>query len=80
MGRASGLHCPEERLYEELRGHPRSQGVADNLAVEEILMGGTVEPAFIGGHVAQIAHPDLVGRRCLKLPIEQVLRHGESMV
>ena len=76
-GRTSHRYCPEERLGDQFRGNPRSERIPDNLAVEEIFMGSTVEPAFIGGYVAQIAHPDLVGRRCGKLLTEQILRDGE---
>src|SRR5664279_4014079 len=79
-GRPPGLYCPEERPGDQFRGNPRSQRIPDNLAVEEIFMNSTIEPAFICGHVAQIAHPDLVGRRCGEVLTEKILRDGECMV
>ena len=42
-------------------------------------MSRAVEPAFFGGHVGQIADPDLIRRRRLKVPFQIVLRDGKRM-
>src|SRR5208337_1957083 len=77
--RAFDVHRFEERLLHQVRGHPMSQGVADDLPVEEVFVGSAVEPAFFGGHVGQIAHPDLVWSHRLKVLFQEVLRHRKGM-
>ena len=42
-------------------------------------MAGKIQPAFPSGDVSDIAQPDLVRRGCLKLLIQQILRHRQRM-
>lgn len=39
-------HCHSKRLYDKLRGNAKSHGMSDNLSVEEVSVGSTVEPSF----------------------------------
>jgi len=66
-------YCPEERRAHKVFGNPRSQGIADNLTVEEVFMTSAVEPAFIGRDIGDVAHPDLVGCFCLKPLVKTVV-------
>ncbi len=45
---------------DEVFGDSRPQGIAYNLTVEEILMGSTVKPSFVGRDLGDIPHPDPV--------------------
>jgi hypothetical protein len=72
-------YCPKERPADEVFGNPRSQGIADNLAVEEIFVGSAIEPAFIGRDIGDIADPYLVGCRSLKLLVKKVIGNRECM-
>ena len=69
----------KERALNKVRGDPRSQGIADDLSVEEVLVGGAVEPAFFCRDIRDVAHPDLVWCRHLELLFHEVCRHGQGM-
>ena len=56
------------------------RAIPDNLSVEKVFMGGTVEPALFRGYIGQIADPDLVRRCCLKVLFQEIFRHGECML
>jgi hypothetical protein len=72
--------CPDERHLNEVFGNCRPQGVSDNLAIEEVLVGGAVEPALFRGNVGQIADPDLVQRLCPELLFQEILCDRERML
>ena len=79
-GRASGHHRPQEGLADQFCGNPRPQRIPDNLAIEKIFMGRTIEPPFSCGHIAQIAHPALLGRRDSKILTEKILRYRQGVL
>ena len=80
LTRPLGCHCPEERLADQVRGDPIAQCISDDFSREEVFMGSQIEPAFFCGHIGHVADPDLVRPRCLKLLIQQILRHGKGML
>jgi len=49
VGRMLCRDCPEERPLDQVFGNPRSQGVADDLAIKEVLVSSAVEPALFRG-------------------------------
>ena len=55
-------HCPKKRLADETPRHTGTQGIPDNLSVEEVFVSSTVEPPFIRRNVGDIADPNLAGR------------------
>jgi hypothetical protein len=55
------FHCHTKRFNDKVFGNSLpQQGIAHDLAVKEVLMGGTVEPSFIGRNIGEIADPDPV--------------------
>lgn len=71
-GRTFCRNCPDKRPLNEIFGDSLSQSVADNFSVEQVLMGGTIEPALICRDIGYIADPDLVRRLSLKTPVQEV--------
>lgn len=74
LGRPLDCHSLAQGLAHKLRDNSRPQGITHDLAVEEVLVGGTVESSFIGRDVGNIAHPRFV------LLIEEVVRHRERVI
>jgi hypothetical protein len=50
-------YCPKKRLADEAPCHPGTEGIPDNLSVEEVFVSSAVEPAFIRSDIGDIAHP-----------------------
>jgi len=84
MDKASGgpfcCHCLIKGSHDEILGYSRSQGIADDFPVEEVLVGSTVEPPFIGRDVGDVAYPRPVWSVCLKLPIQNILCYRKGVV
>lgn len=73
-------HCAKQCPQHQFLRHSGIQGVADQLAIEQILDAGKVEPAVVGGDVGYVAHPGFVWGRHSELPIQQVRRHRQRVI
>ncbi len=54
--------------------------IAYNLSGTQILYNRQIKPAFLRGNVSDIAHPDLIGLRRVKVPHKKVWCNGAVMV
>jgi hypothetical protein len=57
--------CRQQCLQNQIAGHRRARGPADDLARVQIHDGCQMQPAFVGSDVRDVRHPDPVrgGRR-----------------
>lgn len=58
--RLFSFHRHEKGCDDEVFGNSRSQGIAYNLSVEEILMGSTVKSAFGCRDIGNVTCPDTI--------------------
>ena len=74
------LTAPPDRHHEgirdQLRGHNRMHGPANNPPREQVHDCGHVEPAFGGPEIGEIGDPFAIGRLGRKCPIEHIWRDG----
>jgi len=68
------LYRSEQSLPGQLRLHPLSHCVTDDLARKDIFDPGQIQPALAGGDVGQIRDPDLVRRARAEILIQQIRR------
>ena len=65
-----------ERIGDELRGHRRMHGPADNPPREQVHDRGHVEPAFGGPEIGEVGDPFAVRRGGRERPVEHIWRDG----
>ena len=74
------LASPPDRHHkcigDQLRGHRRMHGPADDPSREEIHHRGHVEPAFGGPEIGEVGDPFAVGRRGRECSVEHIRRDG----
>jgi len=73
---ASPPDCHHQCIGDQLRGHRRMDGPADDPSREEIHHRGHVEPAFGGPEIGEVGDPFAVGRRGRERPVEHIRRDG----
>ncbi len=74
------LAAPPDRQHQgigdELRGHHRLHGPADDPAREEIHHRRDVEPAFGGPEIGEVCDPFAIGCRCRERSVKHIRRDG----
>lgn len=78
--RLFSFHRHEKGFNDEVFSNSRSQGIAYNLAIEEILMGSTVKPTLVCRDIGDITNPDLIGATNRKHLIEKVICYRQCML
>ena len=61
-----------ECIGDQLRGHGRMPGPADDLSREEIHHCRDVEPAFGGPEIGEVSDPFAIGRRGCERSVEHI--------
>ena len=77
LGVAPSPNRHHECIGDELRGHCRMHGPADDPSREEIDDRGHVEPAFGGPEVGEVSDPFAVRRRGGERPVEHIRGNGD---
>ena len=68
--RLFSFHRHEKGFDDEVFGNSRSQGIAYNLAIEEVFMGGTVEPTLVCRDIRNVTRPGPIRYCCLEFLVQ----------
>src|SRR5690606_39649984 len=69
-----------QRVAYYIRAHAGAHPPAHDATREHIDHEGHVQPALPGGHVREVAHPQLVRALRAELPVDQVLRAWRTRI
>ena len=77
LRRAFGSYGSEQGLANQVPGQPFSHYVANDIASENVLMTGNIQPAFVGRYIGYVTGPDLIRRGNLELLPQNILCYRE---
>ncbi len=67
-------------MTDQIPGQTFSHGIPDDISGKEILMSSNIQPAFVSGHVGDVACPYLVRSSNRKLLPQDILSYRKSML
>src|SRR5688572_24555963 len=73
------LQSHGESVQAKLGGKCGADGPTDDLAAENVDHPGEIKPAFVGGNISDIRHPNLIDAGSRSAVFEEVRRDGSIM-